>query len=136
MSNLLDKKDIKTFVFAGKAIFTMVNTKTRNRFTYKVTKAKQNDIFFVSVLTGSDNISDYTFIGYIKTGVFNWSKKSRISRDSISFKAFNWLINNIINIPDVVEIWHEGKCCRCGRILTTPESIERGIGPECSRLLK
>jgi hypothetical protein len=32
----------------------------------------------------------------------------------------------------VVEFWHEGKCCRCGRKLTVPASIASGIGPECA----
>jgi hypothetical protein len=26
-----------------------------------------------------------------------------------------------------------GRCALCGRVLTVPESIERGIGPECAR---
>ena len=28
-------------------------------------------------------------------------------------------------------VHHEGKCGCCGRSLTVPESIKRGIGPEC-----
>jgi hypothetical protein len=39
-------------------------------------------------------------------------------------------------IPDTMypdaEVMHVGKCCKCRRLLTTPESIQRGIGPECS----
>jgi hypothetical protein len=34
-------------------------------------------------------------------------------------------------MPDGVVIWHEGRCGRCGRRLTVPESIESGYGPEC-----
>ena len=68
MINQLENNDIKTFIFAGKAIFTITNTNTGNRFTYRVRKAKDNDIYFVSVLTGSDNTSSYSFIGYIKKG--------------------------------------------------------------------
>jgi hypothetical protein len=30
-----------------------------------------------------------------------------------------------------LEVWHEGRCGACGRRLTVPESIERGLGPEC-----
>ena len=136
MTNQLDKKDIKTFVLAGNSTFTILNSQTGNRFTYKVRKAKENDIYFVSVLTGSDNNNNYTFIGYIKNNYFNHSKKSRISEESTSFKAFSWLFRNITNIPSVVEVWHEGKCGRCGRTLTTPESVQRGLGPECSSLVR
>lgn len=31
----------------------------------------------------------------------------------------------------LVEVWHKGKCGRCNRDLTTPESIANGFGPEC-----
>lgn len=31
------------------------------------------------------------------------------------------------------EVWHEGRCGRCGRKLTVPESIETGIGPDCAK---
>jgi hypothetical protein len=34
----------------------------------------------------------------------------------------------------LLEVWHEGRCGRCGRALTVPESVERGIGPECWEL--
>jgi hypothetical protein len=33
--------------------------------------------------------------------------------------------------PDL-EIWHSGRCGRCSRRLTVPESIAAGIGPDCA----
>jgi hypothetical protein len=30
-----------------------------------------------------------------------------------------------------LEFWHEGRCGRCGRRLTVPDSIASGYGPEC-----
>jgi hypothetical protein len=30
-----------------------------------------------------------------------------------------------------MELWHEGRCGKCGRALTVPESIESGLGPVC-----
>lgn len=136
MENQLKNSDIKKFIFAGNSTFTLLNTTTNNRFTYKVRKSKDNDIFFVSVLTGSDNISNYTFIGFIKNNKFFYSKKSRISVEAVSFKAINWFFNHINNLPSIINVLHEGKCGRCGRKLTTPESINRGLGPECSGLVK
>jgi hypothetical protein len=38
-------------------------------------------------------------------------------------------------LPECIEIWHEGKCGKCGRQLTVPSSIETGIGPECIKTL-
>lgn len=135
MTNLINKVDIKRFIFAGNSTFTIVNNLTTNRFTYKVKKPKEGDVFFVLVLTGSDNVNNYSFIGYIKNGLFYHSKKSRISEDSTSFKAFSWFYKNISNLPVIIDVFHQGKCGRCGRALTTPESIKRGLGPECSNLI-
>jgi hypothetical protein len=136
MINELKDNDIKIFIYAGNATFTITNTKTGNRFTYKVRKSKDNDIYFVSVLTGSDNTNDYSYIGFIKNELFKTSKKSKVTSDSPSFKVFNWFMININKIPSIVQVLHEGSCGRCGRKLTTPESIERGIGPECVRIMR
>lgn len=35
-------------------------------------------------------------------------------------------------LPNIDRLWHEGRCSACGRRLTDPESIERGLGPVCS----
>jgi hypothetical protein len=78
----------------------------------------------------------YEFIGSIRVGSkFKHSKKSRISDEAQSVKVFDFVLNKLISnsLPTFIEIWHEGKCCKCGRTLTTPESIQRGIGPECFR---
>ena len=60
---LVKGKRLQEFVFGGNATFTVLNTDTKNRFTIKVKKHKKEDLFFVSVLTGSDNVNSYTFLG-------------------------------------------------------------------------
>ena len=39
------------------------------------------------------------------------------------------------NLPPALEVWHEGRCGRCGRKLTTPQSVETGFGPVCAQNL-
>lgn len=129
MHNLENPRE---FIFAGKAIFTIQNEKTGNHFTFKVKQAKdQKPVWFVSILNGSDNYSNYAYIGTIFNTDFRWTKKSKVNRESQSFKSFSWVLRNINTLPDFVKVHHEGQCGRCGRRLTVPESIERGIGPEC-----
>jgi hypothetical protein len=36
-------------------------------------------------------------------------------------------------LPGGYKIHHEGRCGKCGRLLTVPESVETGIGPECAK---
>ncbi len=44
-SHILDRSDALNFIFAGNSIFTFLNTKTNNRFTYKVKKSKNSRYF-------------------------------------------------------------------------------------------
>ena len=124
----------RAFVLAGKSTFTVHNPSTGNRFTFKVTKGKQETApHFVKVMTGSDNESSYTYLGCIFNNQnYSHGRKSPISFDAPSAKAFAFIWKNIDSLPAALEFLHAGKCCRCGRKLTTPESIARGYGSECA----
>ena len=123
-----------SFILGGKSFVTFLNTKTDNRFTFKVVKHKKDDIFFVNVLTGPDV---YTFVGTVRNGIYKHSPKSNISNEAQSVKVFNYIVNKLTsnNLPDFIEIYHDGRCGKCGRQLTVPESIETGFGPECAKSL-
>lgn len=131
----------KAYLLAGDAKVTIVSKKTGDRFTYRV-KAKEEiqgtlgastpkTLHFVSVLTGPDNEEDFRFIGTIfDAKVYVHGKKSHISPDAPSAKAFQWVWANLES--EAFELWHSGRCARCHRELTDPESIERGLGPVCA----
>lgn len=123
--------DVDSFVKAGRAVFTLVNEDTGNRYTYRVKKHKRKSLYFVSVLTGSDNVNDYTYIGCIFGSDFRKTKRSRVTEDAPSFKVFSWFMSNIDKLPSQVKVYHENRCGRCGRALTVPESVRNGFGPEC-----
>jgi len=129
-----DTKEALKFMFAGKSIFTFINTKTGNRFTYKIKSNKDSNLFFVSVLTNPDN---YSYIGTCIEGNYRHGKKSNISPEAQSVKVFQFMLNKLKsnNLPDFLEVWHEGFCGKCGRRLTVPSSILTGIGPECFKTL-
>ncbi len=130
------------FLKAGKAIFTVKNDKDKH-FTYKINKkefkdnGKETTIYFTSVLKGPNNWTNYSYVGIYnpsKNEVFP-TKKSQYQKDSIEYKVLAWAIKKVAEgskLPKGYEIKHSDKCGRCGRLLTTPESIEWGIGPECS----
>ena len=122
------------FILAGKSVFTVVNSRTGNRFTFKVKKHKTDNVHFVSVLTNPDV---YQFIGSIIDSSFKHSKKSKISVNAQSVQVFNYIFSKLQSnsLPEFIEIWHNVKCGRCGRVLTVPSSIETGFGPECIKNL-
>jgi hypothetical protein len=126
--------DTFKFMLAGNAIFTLTSKATGTRFTYKV-RAKDN-VWFVSVLSGPDNWTNYVFLGTIHNDLtFMHGKRSTISMRAPSARAWMWFWGRFRNegkVPEQCTVHHEGKCGRCGRKLTVPESIELGLGPECA----
>jgi len=118
----------KVFVIAGRATFTLENARTGERFTYKVSKARNVERWSVKVLTGPDNNQDYKYIGSI------YEKKFRPRIQSMSALWFERLIKVLYSdesLAQNMKMYHMGKCGRCGRNLTVPASIEAGYGPEC-----
>lgn len=133
----LSHGNARRFIMAGNATVTFVSP-TGVRFTYRV-RSKEVEagktLHFVGVLTGSDNESDYTFLGTIFDGSkFVHGRKSRIGADAPSAKAFAWAFPRVMGDADLqgMQIFHEGTCGKCGRKLTVPESIETGLGPVCA----
>jgi len=130
----IQQQDALNFLLSGKAIVTFRNDKTSNRFTYRIVKKQyhgKRPLYFVSVLTSPKM---YQFLGTIFDGVtYVHGKKSKISRNAQSAKVFSFVFNQLTlrKLDYRISIHHEGKCGRCGRSLTTPESIKAGYGPFC-----
>lgn len=122
------------YLFAGNATLTVRNPATGNRFTFKIQKADDAPMWYVRVLTGPDNRSDYRYLGILVPDqshhTFRRTAKSAFGFDAPCAQALGWLVRNTES--DRVEVWHEGRCGRCGRALTVPESIATGLGPVCA----
>jgi hypothetical protein len=116
---------------------------------------------FASLLTGPDNENSYTYMGIVfeapifrtevinpedpasgtrkvdtgaKTMAVRLTGKSRYNDESVPVKVLRWALHLAAtggSLPEGYAVHHEGKCGCCGRTLTVPESIKRGIGPEC-----
>lgn len=141
--NLLPHSRVLTFMTAGKAIFTARGRE--NRFTFKVKQPKfegvpAENLRYVYVLTGPDNTSSYQFVGSLVKKLGRWeyrhSAKARIGIEALSVVSFMWIVKRLVaglDLTSAVEIWHEGRCGRCGHPLTVPESIESGIGEKCAQ---
>lgn len=124
---------VKTFALAGNATLTLKSLQTGTRFTYRIRLSKDGTIFFVALMNGADNERSFQYLGTIRREVYAHGRKSKIGRDAKSAKAFDWFWKSVArrHLPACVEVWHEGRCGRCNRKLTVPESIASGFGPEC-----
>ena len=140
-----DAKAALDFMLGGNATFTLKSKASGERYTFKVQQAKFNPTqFFVSYLVGSDNENDYAYIGMVVPWEqgnvqFKLTKKSKLLLDSKPIQAIKWTVHLLQNpkgeMPAQLEFWHSGKCGKCGRTLTVPESLQTGFGPECRKQL-
>lgn len=138
MSNTFtDIQTAKEYAFAGNAIITLQSRKTNVHYTYKVGAKKGEDqsapnLFFVRLLMDGNNDGSYSYIGIVDNQGFRWTKNSAVPADAPSIKAFDFFLN-ATEMPASLLVRHENVCGRCGRRLTTPASIDSGLGPECSK---
>lgn len=93
----------------------------------------------VALLTGPDNTADYTGFGFVnENGIHVWkSKRGQVGKKS----EWEWYAEILWSLAldggfspyaDRYEFLSEGRCIKCNRSLTTPESILSGIGPVCA----
>lgn len=146
-------KVTKQFVLAGKATFTIevpesfrtekpdLDLKPHYTFRveHKAASGQYKEAWFAKLLTGPDNTRNYSYVGILNadSGSVRTTAKSKLAADNIVLKLLNRTLA-LVWAEDIgpleaqgFALHHEGRCGKCGRLLTTPDSIERGIGPEC-----
>jgi hypothetical protein len=143
----------KQFILAGKATFTIEvpesfrtekpDLELKPHYTFRVEHKAANgqykEAWFAKLLTGPDNTRNYSYVGILNVdnGQVRTTAKSKLSSDSIVLKLLNRTLA-LVWAGDIgpmeaqgFALHHEGRCGKCGRLLTTPTSVEIGIGPEC-----
>lgn len=142
---------VKEFFIGGRAVFTIEvpenyasSNNTKRHYTYRIRlksgDEKFSDTYFVDLLSGPDNESSYAYLGVFnpETGQFALTAKSKATDDAWSVRLFRRAMATIFaGNPDAItdagfNLHHEGRCGKCGRRLTVPESIKTGLGPICS----
>jgi hypothetical protein len=106
--------------------------------TIKVEKAKWADGQTVlSFLSGSDNEVNYTGFAFLTdAGLKVWK---RFREESRPIAAAQFLLTGnvdeahewFLNLAEAFAL-ESGNCMRCGRKLTVPASLHRGLGPVCA----
>lgn len=137
-----DAKAALDYTLAGETLLSAVSKKTGGRLTFRVTKAPENAQFpFACWWVSLDSTSDKPYLGSFDADRKFWPdpKLGKLSEQGggpavEGARAIRWLMGILDEgrIPDTVELWHAGRCGRCGCELTTIESITRGLGPVCA----
>jgi hypothetical protein len=118
-------------------IYTVTSKATGEHRTFCIRTQADNSQFapgerIVALLVGPDNEQDYQSFGFVKDGGrINVWKRHRGGM----FEKLARMLEHLEEHERAgrVEVLHEGRCRRCNRLLTTPESIRSGIGPVCER---
>ena len=153
----LTLENLKPFLLGGKSDFIIRNKTNNNHLNYSIklnhNKSSQKQetipneklIYYVYFKSTQKEyigtiISSITLHNTkpLKSIVFYPTNKSSIldkpdiTKQINTFTLFFDFIFNKNKIPNNVEVLYTGECCKCGKKLTDPKYIERGIGAWCS----
>ena len=129
-----------TAALAGRAELTIKNPVSGGHVKLKMKQRKDRQTgqptpcYYVDVALLNDGEAGYRKAGVFFSDTRNWVPSENMVRGDRFWSIVNFLMSSISNPQNLVrtEIQHSGRCLRCGRKLTHPESIETGFGPECS----
>lgn len=93
------------------------------------------EAFIISLLAGPDNESDYVSFGFVEVEsgqpvVRVWQSKQGWLTPEVREAASRLLVDPMT--AGETYAMRSKRCFRCGRKLTVPVSLSRGLGPECA----
>ena len=115
--------------------FTVRSEKTGRHRTFRITSSKDengNITRWVKLLTGPDNTSSYTSFARIVNDRVVVFYKHKGTQWELLATMLNKMQEQGLEETKAQILEAEVKCRRCSRPLTTPESLQRGLGPECA----
>lgn len=142
-SHVLEGSDnIKRYCMGGNAIVTLTSpTKVHHSYYIRAPWKEDKEQFASDIrfVYHRERNGRWVYVGEIcNNGTkFRKTKSSRYWKHDRVFKGAVYIVkmmNYDFDTPMVLQ--HEGCCARCGRQLTDPISIERGLGPKCYGILK
>jgi hypothetical protein len=134
---------------AGNVVVTVTSKQTGDHITVKLASRLKNDSgrgkkwqpvgpdeashIFMSVRSADDaGWDDKIGTYYPRNGRFYEDRKADPARVWAAAAVLNWLNGDPETLKEERATYQESnECGRCGRELTDPVSIERGIGPTC-----
>ena len=130
-------------IFNGR--ITIENSETGEHRTFSIKTQKADAKFapgkrILALLSGPDNTRDYQGFAFVDdSGVHVWAKYKGTTKPT----AYDWYADMVSVLVggfpsrygkhyEGYEVHVAGRCLKCNRALTTPESIKSGIGPVCA----
>jgi hypothetical protein len=114
------------------APFTIRSKKSGKDYTFKVSQVPFKDNNYIHIKVETEYLN-FKYMGWYRDGkIIN----KKLEVDTPASQAVSWFLrqmfsNNFDNLNQSVDIFHLGKCLKCGKTLTDSNSIEVGFGPVC-----
>lgn len=128
--------------------YTLQNAETGEHRTFNISTQKfAPGKRILSLLSGTDNTSDYTGFAFIEDDKITvWHSKRGQQGKKSPFEYYAALIEQLVVTQDENEeiktsiefgcrsyiVMISKRCMVCNRKLTSPESIKLGVGPVCA----
>ena len=138
---LIGSQTIRDYCMGGNAIVTLASpTHVHHTYYIRAPWKEDKDEFASDIrfVYHKERNGRWTYVGEIcNNGTkFRKTKSSRYYETDKIFKGAAYVVkmmNRDFETPMILQ--HEGCCSRCGKRLTDPVSIQRGLGPNCYRIL-
>ena len=114
------------------APFTIRSKKSGKDYTFKVSQIPFKNSNYIHIKVETEYLN-FKYMGWYRDGkIIN----KKLEVDTPASQAVSWFLrqmfsNNFDNLNQSVDIFHLGKCLKCGKTLTDSNSIEVGFGPVC-----
>jgi len=114
------------------APFTIRSKKSGKDYTFKISQVPFKDNNYIHIKVETEYLN-FKYMGWYRDGkIIN----KKLEVDTPASQAVSWFLrqmfsNNFDNLNQSVDIFHLGKCLKCGKTLTDSNSIEVGFGPVC-----
>lgn len=123
--------------------YTLRNIESGDHRTVRVRTQPEDSTFapgerVVSLLTGPDNTRDFDGFAFLKDGdrLAVWARYHGTQAEKIGRLLLDMTIGEGARWGRLYEIDVARQCVRCNRTLTTPASIQAGIGPKCAEMMR
>lgn len=136
---MIDKDTIFRYITGGRGVVTLEAPSGKSH-TYAFRKPLNSSEFpeYIVFVYAVHEKEKLFYIGMMEDGWFRLTKNSRFLNDTEIVRGARYIMKLSRNGAEnsKMKLYHEGVCCRCGRPLDAKDSIERGVGKTCLKLLE
>ncbi len=138
LDTMADRPAMKSGVI-NKGFFTVEGGDDKHRtFRFK-TNAKGQTL--IGLMVGQNNVTDYAWFGFVDGEIIRFWRNARYQQSIVNLpishteieQCFSAIRGNVEGAGLRFATYYKN-CSRCGKVLTTPESLARGLGAECAGL--